>query len=463
MLPVPAGDATLLIDRSAGRPHTVLIDAGLAQDEVVSYLQSVGVYHLDLVILSHPDLDHLQGLISLLENDLITIGQVWCFDLAFLREFVTTGKIPRPRKPTHEVVYLWLLRTLDGMDRALKTFGKKNVLTLQVSEGHRLSLGSLYIEVLHPWDGFYNALRSPARIKELLAKKWPADWTPPERARTAIERERPASARKVTASQEQDMLDTLLDGLDSPDSLEAGPQPLATPEKEDASEPEEEPEGDDECLPISKVGTLYNNLSIVAKIHVLGGVNPPTMLFPGDLADWTYLLGRRFPDLSADVFKYPHHGSTRAGISRRALSRFGFPFLRCCPCGPWCFPECCEWHHDFWHRLGERVASLDASDLFAEVVRPEHTLVFPYPSQGLPEEGALGGALGSIHANRADEDLEALADAENDPTPRVLEIGRERHQIRLLSSGATTRGKFINPWEIEIPEIGKKREQKDEG
>lgn len=58
------------------------------------------------------------------------------------------------------------------------------------------------------------------------------------------------------------------------------------------------------------VGTLYNNLSIVTKIYVLGGINPATMLFPGDLTDWTYLIARRFPDLSADIFKYPHHGSS---------------------------------------------------------------------------------------------------------------------------------------------------------
>jgi len=186
MLPVPAGDATLIIDRSQRRPYTVLIDAGLAKDEVVSYLQSIGVYHLDLTIISHPDLDHLKGLLAILSNPLISLGQVWCFDLAFLQEFVTTGKIPHPKDPTREIIY-WLHQTLDSMDKILKTLGKKNVLTLQVSAGHRLTLGSLYIEVPYPWDGFYSALHSPTRIRELLAKKWPADWMPPEWTRENIE------------------------------------------------------------------------------------------------------------------------------------------------------------------------------------------------------------------------------------------------------------------------------------
>ncbi|OEU53079.1 MAG: hypothetical protein BA861_01685 [Desulfobacterales bacterium S3730MH5] len=84
------------------------------------------------------------------------------------------------------------------------------------------------------------------------------------------------------------------------------------------------------------------------------------MLFPGDLTDWTYLIARRFPDLSADIFKYPHHGSSGPGISRKAFRHFGHPFPHCCPCGPWCHPECCDWHHEYWYRLEKRIAIRDA-------------------------------------------------------------------------------------------------------
>jgi beta-lactamase superfamily II metal-dependent hydrolase len=58
MLPVAAGDATLIMWSDGGSRHTVLIDAGLRENEAASYLQSIGIFHLDLVILSHPDLDH---------------------------------------------------------------------------------------------------------------------------------------------------------------------------------------------------------------------------------------------------------------------------------------------------------------------------------------------------------------------------------------------------------------------
>lgn len=437
MLPVPAGDATLIIDRSQGRPYTVLIDAGLVKDELVSYIQKIEINRLDLIILSHPDLDHLQGLLSILDNPQISLGQVWCFDLAFLKELVTTRKIPRPQKPTHTIIYEMLLRTLVGMDKVLKTLGERKVLTLQVSAGHRLTLGSLYIEVLYPWDGFYEALRSPAQIKKLLAKKWPVDWLAPELVRDIIENKRkrpvnkrPALARKISGSQEQEILKKLL----KEGELQVADndiQPLAIPEEEDDFESvnEELPENRN-SLPISLVGTLYNNLSIVAKIHVLGGINPPTMLFPGDLTDWTYLIARRFADLPVDIFKYPHHGSAEAGISRRVLQQFGFPFPRCCPCGPWCYPDCCERHFKFWKKI---LQINDASQFFSEIVRPKHTLIYPYPSQGLPKPSVSLQGLGQINTNRQKAEVNSLADSSNLAVACILEIKNEK--IKVLPVG----------------------------
>ena len=432
MLPIQAGDATLIVDRSTGRPYTVLIDAGLARDEVVAYLQSAGVYHLDLIILSHPDLDHLKGLLSLVRNQFMSIGELWCFDLSFLRDFIQTGAMPRPQEGTHVVSYDRCCYSLVSHHNILKSATLRGIRTLQVSEGHRANLGSLHLEVLYPWNGFYRTLRSARNLKRLLNKKWPEDWRIPE------SEEREADARELTREAERDILDGMLReyGDIPPD---AQTPPLARvhdedPEEEDAREGIEA-EADD-TFPASMLGTLYNNLSIVVKIHVLGGINAPDMLFPGDLTDWTYLIARRFPDLTADIFKYPHHGSSGPGISQRALRRFGFPFPRRCPCGPWCHPECCEWHYRLWHRMERRAITRDATALFAEVVRPSHTLVYPYPSQGLPNAVALSGRIGQIHANRMDTDLRRLADPLNPPAPRILGMGKERHDVRVISVGA---------------------------
>jgi hypothetical protein len=436
MLPVPAGDCSLIVDRSTGKPYTVLIDAGLATNEVVAYLQRIGVYHLDLVILSHPDLDHLQGLLQLVENSLISISRLWCFDLAFLREFVTTGKIPPPSASTHKVSYWLLLRTLAGQDRILKTALARGCDAYQVSEGYAMNLGNLHIEVLYPWDGFYDALRNPAQIKKLLAKKWPPDWMPPAWARGRDQCEASPNAQRVRRSEEEGLLDRLLERVELSER-EMETRPLAGLEGQENGphdlELSEDQMAKDE-FPISMLGTLYNNLSVVVKVEVLGGISPPTMLFPGDLTDWTYLFARHFNDLSAHIFKYPHHGSVGPGIRRKFIEQHWFRSHRFCPCGPWCHPECCDYHHELWLQVEEGVLhSKNMAGIFTQFIRPKHTLMFPYPRHGLPRPELFQANLGVIHANRKDLTPDRLRRQDNLPAAHVLQIGAESHQIQVAS------------------------------
>ena len=56
---VGQGDSILIRSPSG---QNVLIDGGRRDDDALSYLQSVGVENLDLVIASHPDADHIGGL-----------------------------------------------------------------------------------------------------------------------------------------------------------------------------------------------------------------------------------------------------------------------------------------------------------------------------------------------------------------------------------------------------------------
>ncbi|MGB9619932.1 MAG: ComEC/Rec2 family competence protein [Armatimonadota bacterium] len=419
MLPIKAGDATLLIDREAGRPTTVLIDAGLDRDTVLDYLRKESVSHLDLVILSHPDLDHIQGLLAVLDDDDVSIGTIWCFDLAFLRDFVTTGKIPAPQTGTHPIQYLRLLASLVVDDKILKKATLRGIRCLQVSEGYRTNVGRLHLEVLYPWDGFYESLRSPRALKKLLAKKWPEDWWPPELP-SDVERElreRPV-AQPVRASEEQQArLEDLLGRMQArpeepPGEVEANP--LGGAEHD-----ENEIETQSDTFPISLIGTLYNNLSIVVRVFVTGGITPPRLLFPGDLTDWTYLVARRWWDLKADVFKYPHHGSAAVGVSWRILDKLWWP----CPwpSRPWWTPR----HWRIWERFWVRLlrAQTQKPVLFSELVRPAHTLVFPYPQKGLPSSSTLHLCLGTIHANRESQQLAQLADSTNSPCARLLRVG----------------------------------------
>lgn len=63
---VDQGDATLILQGE----HAMLIDAGENEygNQIVDYLNYLGVDHLDYVIGTHPDSDHIGGLDTVLEN-----------------------------------------------------------------------------------------------------------------------------------------------------------------------------------------------------------------------------------------------------------------------------------------------------------------------------------------------------------------------------------------------------------
>ncbi len=418
MLPVRGGDATLLIDRGPGRPFTVLIDAGLANDEVASYLQSIGVLRLDLVVLSHPDLDHTQGFLSVIDNHSFSVGEIWCFDIAFLRDFVTTGVLPRPQQAGHQISYVNLMQSLAAQQDILISAQKRGIRCFQVSEGHRANFGRFHLEVLYPWDGFYRLLRSPAALKKLLAKRWPQDWAPPEGAGP--------TAHPADISEQKLDLEELLSGLDRSKPVD---RPLADPGADYPDLPDEAPaEEKGETFPLPLIGTLYNNLSIVLLVHVTGGLDGPRLLFPGDLSDWTHLVLRRPFDLRADVFKYPHHGSPLVGVQEGAIREavFRCPWFPLCPrSAPWAASACCA--AALWDRLSK--GPFRGADLFCEVVKPSHTLIFPYPQPNLPAQAALKACLGHLHANRRDQAPDELAKKGNEATARVLVIGKERNDI----------------------------------
>lgn len=64
---VGQGDS-ILIESPSGK--TMLIDGGVkgAGQQIVSYLKELGINKLDIVVATHPDADHIGGLISVLDN-----------------------------------------------------------------------------------------------------------------------------------------------------------------------------------------------------------------------------------------------------------------------------------------------------------------------------------------------------------------------------------------------------------
>lgn len=118
-LDVGQGDA-IFIQAPDGRQ--VLVDGGPSPTALLNELGDIMPFwdrHLDLVVLTHPDGDHITGLIPLLER--YNVGQV----------------LDTPRSDTAALAATWRER-VNGLSR------------LYAVRGMRLSLGDLVITVLHP-------------------------------------------------------------------------------------------------------------------------------------------------------------------------------------------------------------------------------------------------------------------------------------------------------------------------
>jgi len=430
MLPVSAGDATLIVWSDGGTRHSVLIDAGLRENDAVSYLQSIGIFHLDLIILSHPDLDHLGGLLAIMQSRAMSVDRIWCFDLAFLREFIRTGKIPRPEPSTREVVYAYALRsTLDQFSDILKSANGKGVQVLQVSEGYKLCLGGVLLEVLYPPESLYHALHNPVAIRRMLKRKLPDDW---ERDRGEGEN---TKARQLPSPDDQERLTEMVDRPEMPKDgvhLSDLPEEIENDRRDAPEEEDEEREEEPEQLPWRMVGTLYNNLSIVVKATVLGGINSPSMLFPGDLSDWTTLVLRQWPNLKSDILKMPHHGSKNVTCDLRFLRDaidHSFPWHWLFDRGfPFPFPFYGSASRAEWCNFFRSVRRGKPLPVIRDIVNPSHILVFPHPQHRLPSM-PLDDFHSNLIANRANRDPLALNQSTNMPNAARLLVGLERGDV----------------------------------
>ena len=73
------GDAILirLVDEN-NNPTVIVVDGGYKEngDRIIEYLDSLGISTIDLVINTHPDIDHISGLIRLFEEEGLTIKKL---------------------------------------------------------------------------------------------------------------------------------------------------------------------------------------------------------------------------------------------------------------------------------------------------------------------------------------------------------------------------------------------------
>jgi hypothetical protein len=281
MVPVTNGESTLLRLCGEREEAAILIDGGLSSTECLSYLQSQGVAKLDVVVSSHFHWDHVGGLESI-RNE-IDVGEYWTGDLRPFEDYC--------REPSSPYV-LACLTTADG---PLRSGNGKNRL---VWDGIQKPFagGKVTLEVIAPPYDLWRRLRRPGVAAGLLRP----------------DQEEAYRKRLLGYPEPLDIED---DREDRPE-LEAewetaqsiGRERLseATRITEDSIRQVEEPEVAEY---LSSAISPWNDMSIVVKATFQSNVGSLSALFPGDLANWSYIYAHHAADARCDLLKIAHHCS----------------------------------------------------------------------------------------------------------------------------------------------------------
>ncbi|MCM2453440.1 ComEC/Rec2 family competence protein [Agrobacterium vitis] len=281
------GDA-LVIQRipKNGEPSTILIDGGPSAGaaSVKATLAKIGVSELDLVVLTHCDADHVDGLLGYVKDkDTLPIRRYWgpC--------------IPAFRR--HQ--WLFAPRVFGGIDKAQEL---QDLLPPTCAVSWPVE-GATWTS---PDNGLLIRVISPAA--RLIERLLVADDS------TSLFLEQPTPIGWLLAdSQEDDDDDDLLSGLRlaiatgeiTPDVIPPRP-PIPDPPSQEDMKREAFSNGVD---PEFFGNSVLNDTSIVLLVEARIGVVTRRILLTGDLENFTYLMARYPMGLSCDIVKVPHHGS----------------------------------------------------------------------------------------------------------------------------------------------------------
>lgn len=99
VFPAQRGDALFIEYGEEAQPHRILVDGGITKtgrEHLVGLIEGLGDPRIDLLVVTHIDLDHIQGVIALLKAlpENVTIERVW---------FNGWDQLPRPPLQPHGV------------------------------------------------------------------------------------------------------------------------------------------------------------------------------------------------------------------------------------------------------------------------------------------------------------------------------------------------------------------------
>lgn len=288
LMNVGHGDAFLLHwTAEGGTTSTILIDGGplAGGRRIKECLDRVDATAIDLVVLSHCDADHVDGLLAFAESDgRLPINRYWgpCVPAFRRHDWLFQARIERG---------------LDQTEALQKALGAGCAISWPVEGAAWTSPdGGLSIKVLSPAgrlierlllgeDSLSLFLEQPTPLGWLLAE--PTEATPVEDPfadlRFAI------SAGEITPDR-------------VPADIPPTPRPAASTEyAREAAQRGVEPE--------FFGNSVLNDTSIVLLVEARFGIVQRRLLFTGDLENFTYLMARQPMGLGCEVVKAPHHGS----------------------------------------------------------------------------------------------------------------------------------------------------------
>ncbi len=363
------GDATLLRFTENEKEINILIDGGNRKNDCLSYLKSEGVTRLHLMIASHLDEDHIRGLRRVADE--IPVDELWITDVS---AFV---------KPAADSLYM--MKCCYESKLVVDSEGVRSGNKLAVYDGFKRQIGPFFLEVLSPPKSLHDYLRDPQVIKRILSS--PKGKSIAQYVRDKIKKQ----LQEENVGEDQERRDKVVSKVIEQFDVDV-PQ---IGEMEDLLEHEDMNWSERDHF-YESARSLFNDISIVAKITFDYKGIKETFLFPGDLTNWSLVLANHHDAVKGCVTKVPHHGSdiyvNADDFSQYLFSRAASPVFwrRLLP--PWRYVWE-EWY-DLIRHFGKMPlpwpipiaatfpwlpGDLDSSGVY-EYLSPKHSLIYPYRS-----------------------------------------------------------------------------------
>ena len=288
LLDVGHGDALLLHwIPEQGDPSTILVDGGprAGGDRIRQSAQGIGASKIDLVVLSHCDADHVDGLLAYVQSQpRLPIEKYW-----------------GPCIPAFER-HSWLFppRIRRGLDQT-------RILQNALGPGCKISWPVEGATWVSPDEGLSIRVISPAGrlIERLLLGE--------DALSLFLEYPTPLGWL-LTGSPEpqggedpfEDLRDAIASGEITPDRITGNLKSTASPGSLHDAVQEAAGKG---VEPEFFGNSVLNDTSIVLLVEARIGRVRRRLLFTGDLENFTYLMARWPMGLGCDIVKAPHHGS----------------------------------------------------------------------------------------------------------------------------------------------------------